>query len=77
MVLIKKITMYRTTYFSYRHVVNASSDGALNAFMDLTLWLGFICQKVKTKPPAQSKKYCGFVFNTLFKDKSMGDCIKY
>ena len=37
---------------------------ALNAFMDLSLWLGFICQKVKTKPPAQSQKYCGFVFDT-------------
>jgi hypothetical protein len=37
---------------------------ALNAFMDLSLRLGFICQKVKTKPPAQSQKYCGFVFDT-------------
>jgi hypothetical protein len=32
--------------------------------MDLSLRLGFICQKVKTKPPAQSQKYCGFVFDT-------------
>jgi hypothetical protein len=37
---------------------------ALNAFMDLSLRLGLICQKVKTKPPAQIQKYCGFVFDT-------------
>ena len=38
---------------------------ALNAFMDLSLRLGFICQKVKTKPPAQLQKNCGFVFDTM------------
>jgi hypothetical protein len=37
---------------------------ALNAFMDLSLRLGFICQKVKTKPPAQIQKYCGFIYYT-------------
>jgi hypothetical protein len=37
---------------------------ALNAFMDLALRLGFICQKVKTKPPAQVQKYCGFIYDT-------------
>ena len=37
---------------------------ALNAFMDQSLRLGYICQKVKTKPPAQSLKYCGFLYDT-------------
>jgi hypothetical protein len=37
---------------------------ALNAFMDLALRLGLICQKVKTKPPAQVQKYCGFIYDT-------------
>jgi hypothetical protein len=37
---------------------------ALNAFMDLALRLGYICQKVKCKPPAQVQKYCGFVYDT-------------
>jgi hypothetical protein len=37
---------------------------ALNAFMDLSLRLGLICQKVKTKPPAQVQKYCGFIYDT-------------
>jgi hypothetical protein len=37
---------------------------ALNAFMDLALRLGLICQEVKTKPPAQVQKYCGFLYNT-------------
>jgi hypothetical protein len=37
---------------------------ALNAFMDLSLRLGFICQKVKTKPPAQVQNYCGFIYET-------------
>ena len=37
---------------------------ALNAFMDLSLRLGFICQKVKTKAPAQLQKYCGFLYDT-------------
>ena len=37
---------------------------ALNAFMDLALCLGLICQPVKTKPPSQVQKYCGFVYDT-------------
>jgi hypothetical protein len=38
---------------------------ALNAFMDLALKLGLIChQEVKTKPPAQVQKYCGFIYDT-------------
>jgi hypothetical protein len=37
---------------------------ALNAFMDLSLRLGLICQKAKTKAPAQTQKYCGFVYDT-------------
>lgn len=36
----------------------------LNAFMDLALWLGLMSQKVKTKPPAQVQKYCGFIYDT-------------
>ena len=38
---------------------------ALNAFMDLALRVGLICQKVKTKPPSQVQKYCGFIYNTM------------
>jgi hypothetical protein len=37
---------------------------ALNAFMEMSLRLGLICQKVKTKPPAQVQKYCGFIYDT-------------
>jgi hypothetical protein len=37
----------------------------VNAFMNLSLRLGFICQKVKTKPPAQVHKYCGFINETV------------
>ena len=37
---------------------------ALTAFMDLTVRLGFICQKVKTSPPAQVQKYCGMLYDT-------------
>lgn len=37
---------------------------ALNAFMDLVLQLGLICQQVKTKPPAQIQMYCGFIYDT-------------
>jgi hypothetical protein len=36
---------------------------ALNAFMDLSLRLGYICQKVKCNPPAQLQKYCGFLYS--------------
>ena len=37
---------------------------ALNAFMNLSLRLGLIGQKVKAKPPAQVQKYCGFIYDT-------------
>jgi hypothetical protein len=37
---------------------------ALNAFMDLTLRLGLVCQCIKTKPLAQVQKYCGFIYDT-------------
>lgn len=37
---------------------------ALNAFMNMMVALGLICQKVKTCPPAQVQKYCGFVYDT-------------
>jgi hypothetical protein len=32
--------------------------------MDLALRLGLICQEVKTKPPSQHQKYCGFLYDT-------------
>jgi hypothetical protein len=37
---------------------------SLSAFMDQALRLGYICQKVKCKPPAQRQKYCGFIYDT-------------
>ncbi|MGL5812169.1 MAG: hypothetical protein ACRCYW_02380, partial [Aeromonas sp.] len=37
---------------------------ALTAFMDLTVRLGLICQPVKTSPPKQVQKYCGFWYDT-------------
>ena len=37
---------------------------ALTAFMDFMVTLGIICQPVKTSPPAQVQKYCGFLFDT-------------
>jgi hypothetical protein len=37
---------------------------AFNEFMDMTVRLGFICQKVKTSPPAQVQKFCGFLYDT-------------
>ena len=36
---------------------------ALSTFMNFTLWLGIMCQKVKLKPPAQVQKYTGFLFD--------------
>ena len=32
--------------------------------LDLTVRLGLICQRVKTVPPCQRVKYCGFVYDT-------------
>jgi hypothetical protein len=37
---------------------------AFSAFMDFMLRLGFICQKVKTSPPAQRQKFCGMHWDT-------------
>lgn len=37
----------------------------LNAFMNLALKLGLVCQRVKTKPLAQVQKYCGFIYDTM------------
>jgi hypothetical protein len=37
---------------------------AFSAFMDFMVWLGFICQKVKTKPPNQVQKFCGMLLDT-------------
>jgi hypothetical protein len=37
---------------------------AFNDFMDMTVRLGFICQKVKSSPPAQVQKFCGFLYDT-------------
>jgi len=36
----------------------------LNAFMDLMVRLGLICQPVKTSLPAQVQKHCGFIYDT-------------
>ena len=38
---------------------------ALSTFMDMTVRLGFICQKVKTSPPAQVQKFCGMLYDTV------------
>jgi hypothetical protein len=35
-----------------------------SAFMDLTVRLGIICQRVKTKPPAQQQIFCGMNYDT-------------
>jgi hypothetical protein len=37
---------------------------AFSTFMDYMVRLGFICQKIKTSPPAQIQKYCGMIFDT-------------
>ena len=37
---------------------------ALSAYMDMTVRLGLICQKVKTSPPAQVQKYCGMLYDS-------------
>ena len=36
----------------------------LRQLLDLSIKLGFICQKVKTVPPCQCVKYCGFEYDT-------------
>jgi hypothetical protein len=37
---------------------------AFSSFMDHMVRLGFICQCVKTSPPAQLQKFCGMLFDT-------------
>jgi hypothetical protein len=37
---------------------------AFSKFMEHTVRLGFICQKVKTSPPAQVQKFCGMIYDT-------------
>jgi hypothetical protein len=37
---------------------------AFSEFMDHMVRLGFICQQVKTSPPAQVQKFCGLLFDT-------------
>jgi len=36
----------------------------LHQLLDLTVHLGFICQRCKTVPPCQLVKYCGFLYDT-------------
>jgi hypothetical protein len=42
----------------------ARCEEAFGQFMEYMLRLGFICQKVKTSPPAQVQKLCGLLFDT-------------
>lgn len=37
----------------------------LDFIMNTALRFGLICQPVKTKPPAQEQKFCGFIYNTV------------
>jgi hypothetical protein len=37
---------------------------AFTVFINHMVWLGFICQCVKTSPPAQQQKLCGMIFDT-------------
>ncbi len=37
---------------------------AFSEFMDHSVRLGFICQKVKTSPPSQTQKFCGMLYDT-------------
>jgi hypothetical protein len=37
---------------------------AFNDFMDLSVRLGIICQAIKTRPPSQQQKFCGFLYDT-------------
>jgi hypothetical protein len=37
---------------------------AFSSFMDHMVRMGFICQRVKTSPPAQRQKFCGMIFDT-------------
>jgi hypothetical protein len=37
---------------------------AFGAFLDHSVRLGFICQPIKTSPPAQRQKFCGMIYDT-------------
>jgi hypothetical protein len=37
----------------------------LTQILELSMWLGFICQSAKTVPPCQCVKYCGFLYDTV------------
>jgi hypothetical protein len=37
---------------------------AFTSFMDHSVRLGFICQHIKTSPPAQKQKFCGMIYDT-------------
>jgi hypothetical protein len=37
---------------------------AFTVFMNRMVRLGFVCQCVKTSPPAQQQKFCGMIFDT-------------
>jgi hypothetical protein len=38
---------------------------AFSSFMDHSVRLGFICQPIKTSPPAQIQKFCGMHYDTI------------
>jgi hypothetical protein len=38
---------------------------SLNAFMDLAVVVGLLCNPVKVVPPAQCVKYCGFLYDSV------------
>jgi hypothetical protein len=42
----------------------AKCGKAFSEFMDLTVRLGIICQRIKTKPPAQQQIFCGMEYDT-------------
>ena len=50
--------------FFIHGIDQADCHETLNAFMDMTVRLGFICQKVKTSPPSQRQKFCGMIYDT-------------
>jgi hypothetical protein len=37
---------------------------AFTDFMNHSVCLGFICQHIKTSPPAQKQKFCGMIYDT-------------
>jgi hypothetical protein len=42
----------------------AQTGRAFGEFMDHSVRLGFICQPIKTSPPAQRQKFCGMIYDT-------------